>query len=428
MAILQVLLYAIVYWVFAPNFRYAIGPDFISYSAIAEKYASGDLSGAVNTWWSPAYSWLLAAGSLFTKDVLLANKMVQFLAGFPALLLLRRIIFLHSPLKKDWYAEWLLLAFIPALAWWALTADTPDLWAAVALLWFFGQVLRLTVQFSVKTAVFAGIAGAVAYWFKSYNFWFVAFFGLAILVHELFVRREKRNSIQQWLLVAIIFLAGALLWVGAMYSRTQQFTISGIGWHQPCTNEYVLKQKPIAAAADCAPLQLAATNRYSNWETPQTYPVMPISAYLREKGMGAVLQQNINDFFSAFTSRYQLLVLVLLVVFSWWYWRKWLFYYVAFWGIYCAGYWLFHLEARFFIMPSVLLMLGIVISYLRLAETITGKWLHTAGILVLMVLFAHSYLFNLWKFDSHTVPRRVHQFVQQQKVEPNKNIAAAAGL
>lgn len=427
-AILHVLFYTVLYWVFAPQFRFAFGPDFISYTAIAEKYSNGNFSGAVNAWWSPAYSWLLATGSFFSDDILLVNKLIQFFAGIVALLLLRRIIFFHTPVKKDVYAEWLLLAFVPALVWWALTADTPDFCAAVVLLWFLYQVLKLSVQFTVGFAVCAGVAGAVAYLFKSYNFWFISFFGLAVLLYEIIARRNLGSSIKKWGCVAVSFLLFSIIWVAVLQSRFQQFTISSIGWHQPCANEYVLTGKPIAAAADCAPLQFLTGNRYSNWETPGTYPMVSISAYLSENGIDHIFGRNIGHFFKSFVSRYQLIILVILLIAGRAGWRKFLFYYAAYWGIYCGGYFLFHLEARFFIMPSILLMLGITISYLRVAETITGKWLHTAGILALSVLFAHSYLYNLWKFNSSTVPQKVYRFVQQNPVEKNRNIAAAAGL
>ena len=41
--------------------RYFIDPDGISYLDIADKYLHGDWNGAVNTYFSPLYSWLFAA-------------------------------------------------------------------------------------------------------------------------------------------------------------------------------------------------------------------------------------------------------------------------------------------------------------------------------------------------------------------------------
>src|SRR5215831_15431337 len=41
--------------------RYNIEPDRISYLDIADKYLQRDWTAAVNAYWSPLYSWLLAA-------------------------------------------------------------------------------------------------------------------------------------------------------------------------------------------------------------------------------------------------------------------------------------------------------------------------------------------------------------------------------
>src|SRR5262245_66056250 len=41
--------------------RHLINPDGISYLDVASAYARGDFAEAVNAYWSPLYSWLLAA-------------------------------------------------------------------------------------------------------------------------------------------------------------------------------------------------------------------------------------------------------------------------------------------------------------------------------------------------------------------------------
>src|SRR5262245_7604809 len=41
--------------------RHTINPDGISYLDVADAYRAGDLAAALNAYWSPLYSWLLAA-------------------------------------------------------------------------------------------------------------------------------------------------------------------------------------------------------------------------------------------------------------------------------------------------------------------------------------------------------------------------------
>jgi hypothetical protein len=428
--LLLLVVYTILFWVFAPRFWHAFGPDFTSYVSISKKYASGNFGEAVNTWWSPAYSWLLGFFSFFGFDALTANKLIQFIAGIAAIFIIRRIIFFHTSLKKDIYAEGCCMAIVPALVWWGLTSDTPDFCSAIVLTWLLLLVLELSQRFSVKTTVLAGFAGALAYLFKSYNFWFVSAFGLLLLFWESVIQQKKIIPVfHQWKKAAAPFLFVSLIWILVISIKNRQLTVSAIAWHLPCTKEYVLQLKPVAAACDCAALQLDSTNLLSNWETPGRYPATPINEFLKTgQDNDAVFIRNARYFFSSFTSRYQLFLMLVLVILLWGFWRNQLYLYAAFWGIYCAGYLLFHLEARFFIMPSLLLMVVICVSFLRISETIRSNWMGLC-LLPIMVLMAHSYIYNLGKFQANTVPKQVHEFVQEQKkVFAGKRIAASAGM
>lgn len=425
--LIQVFLYSLLFWLFAPQFRFAFGPDFVSYTSIAKKYAAGNVSSAINSWWSPAYSWLLAICSIFSKDPLTANKILQFCAGIPAIFFIRRIIFFFSKEKKDMYAEWLCLAFVPALAFWGLTSDTPDFCSAIVLLWFFFLVLKLSALFSTRTAFLAGMAGALAYLFKSYNFYFITAFSLLVLLIELIKQKKPKQVFKGWIIVAGSFLTISLVWILLLTAKYNKVMISSIGWHEPCTNTYVLGIKHNAAAADCAPLQFDSANLISNWETPGHYFVASIQSFLEKEDISKTFLQNAGDFFRSFVSKYQLILLAVFVILLWNYWRKNGYLFLAFWAIYCGGYFLFHLEPRFFIMPSMLLMITISISFLRIAEILTGKWIHIGGLMLILVLFVHSYVFNLVKFDAKTVPKKVHDFAETQMLS-NKKIAAAAGL
>lgn len=47
--------------------RFSMDPDGISYLDVADRYAHGDWSHAINAYWSPLYSWLLAGGMLLVR-------------------------------------------------------------------------------------------------------------------------------------------------------------------------------------------------------------------------------------------------------------------------------------------------------------------------------------------------------------------------
>jgi hypothetical protein len=74
--------------------RHAINPDGISYLDVASAYARGDLGGAVNYYWSPLYSWLLAGMSLLVPAGAYWDAGVAHLTNF--------VTFVLSLLAFEW--------------------------------------------------------------------------------------------------------------------------------------------------------------------------------------------------------------------------------------------------------------------------------------------------------------------------------------
>jgi hypothetical protein len=75
--------------------RFVISSDGISYLEIARKYADGDWKGAVNAYWSPLFSWILAVVRLLTgkndRWELTSFHLVDFMAYVIALILFERL-------------------------------------------------------------------------------------------------------------------------------------------------------------------------------------------------------------------------------------------------------------------------------------------------------------------------------------------------
>ncbi|QUV78790.1 hypothetical protein [Chloracidobacterium thermophilum] len=66
-------------------YQFQINPDGIAYLDIAEKYARGDVWGAVNAYWSPLISWLTAGLRLLGLPPQVAIKLVLLTGGAVAL-------------------------------------------------------------------------------------------------------------------------------------------------------------------------------------------------------------------------------------------------------------------------------------------------------------------------------------------------------
>src|SRR5260370_12435591 len=73
-----------------PFFLYNIGPDATAYASIAGNYAAGRWMEAVNSHWSPMFSWLLAPFLISGLPVLIALKLLSVASGAFALYSTRR--------------------------------------------------------------------------------------------------------------------------------------------------------------------------------------------------------------------------------------------------------------------------------------------------------------------------------------------------
>src|SRR2546425_7873649 len=77
--------YAIGSIALSPLYAHLISPDTISYLSIAQHYLEGDWREAVNTNWSPIFSWLLAPLLELRIPGLAAARTLCFFSGLLAL-------------------------------------------------------------------------------------------------------------------------------------------------------------------------------------------------------------------------------------------------------------------------------------------------------------------------------------------------------
>lgn len=144
--------------------RHAVNPDGVSYLDVASAVASGDLAGSVNYYWSPLYSWLLAATALVVPPGAYWDAGVAHLANVVAFLLsLLAFEWLISEVYRtrrtrradlrergrEFVPDWLVLAVgYAAFVWVArylipLEKLTPDSLVAAAVYASVALVLRL---------------------------------------------------------------------------------------------------------------------------------------------------------------------------------------------------------------------------------------------------------------------------------------------
>ncbi|QQR52800.1 hypothetical protein IPG36_01610 [bacterium] len=127
-------LYALIGLGRLPAFRYQINPDGVAYIDLARLYADGQWWTAINAYWSPMFSWLLAPLIAIGLNPLIAGKLVQ-LGGGAGLLVAMWL------LSRHWRPRWMVWSLLGAMAVvilsWALTyGTTPDLVLAALVVGF----------------------------------------------------------------------------------------------------------------------------------------------------------------------------------------------------------------------------------------------------------------------------------------------------
>ncbi len=129
----DIIVILIIYFVLAGfslrYFQYKIAGDEISYIDIAHAYAEGHWGNAINGYWSPLFSWLMAPFILLFGFKPLygvyISKTVCILIGFLTFFSVRR---LSQTFTIDKMVERaLLFALIPAVVYFSLLYNTPDL-------------------------------------------------------------------------------------------------------------------------------------------------------------------------------------------------------------------------------------------------------------------------------------------------------------
>src|SRR5205823_5852007 len=91
------LLLAITCW---QGYAFRNGPDMISYISIAKEYFTGQWWEAVNTFWSPLFSWLIAAALATHMPPYPLMRVIVLLWGFIGLAGVRRLTIKYA-LSRD---------------------------------------------------------------------------------------------------------------------------------------------------------------------------------------------------------------------------------------------------------------------------------------------------------------------------------------
>ena len=221
--------------------------DLVSYLDVADAYAAGHWSAAINGTWSPLYSWILAAGRAIARPtpaeeypfvqvcnfLLFALALVAFeffrrqLASWRSRQFPDALVPAHRPVS-----EWtdVVLAYVPFL-WIALGVigagtASPDLLATACILWATGLLVRIMAGRRESLAFF-GFGAALGLGFFSHSF--VISLVPVFLAAALF-SSPVRRALPRVALAAVGFVLLAGPFIAALSYERGHFTYSDAGW------------------------------------------------------------------------------------------------------------------------------------------------------------------------------------------------------
>ena len=193
----------------------SLAPDAISYLSIGRDYAAGRWGEAVNGYWGPLMSWLLAPLLALHMADSAAVKAVAFLGGlaaFAGVITLSRRFAMSRPARS------ITLAIAGLMVIYMMLGTVPDLLLASVLLFYLAALLGSGYSNSIRPAVLCGVLGALAYSTKSYAFFFFgAHFTLANIFFWLRSHGPRRTQVvKNWMAGLAAFAILSAPWVAAI--------------------------------------------------------------------------------------------------------------------------------------------------------------------------------------------------------------------
>jgi hypothetical protein len=225
--------------------RFFLSPDALAYLDIASAYLRGDWKNAVNAYWSPLFSWLIALCLGTFRPAPYWESTVLHLLNFVGLLVTLRCFefffrsFLRMRGQSRWGAEQ--VESLPEVAWWALgyglflstslfiqtvIPTTPDMWVAVFTYIIAGLVLRIWAE-GGGGSLFAALGFTLGCAYLTKAFYFPLSF--VLLPTAWVATGNPRKTAKQFVLGLAAFVLVAGPWVAALSRAKGRITFGEVG-------------------------------------------------------------------------------------------------------------------------------------------------------------------------------------------------------
>lgn len=212
-----------------PGYRGQMNPDGVSYLTIARQYLRGHFADAVNGYWSPLYSWLLALLMAIGVESLLATKVLAILLGAGVIAsvwwLMRNLgVAVESRIIVS-------LTLFPILYFFGMDVTTPDLLMTAILLLYAAQMTSRRWGLRWWDGAISGLLAGLAYLAKAYALPLVGahfvIFGVArVLSRE---NGKRQRQLLQVLTGLVTFGLVVSAWSAALTYKYGYFTTGTTG-------------------------------------------------------------------------------------------------------------------------------------------------------------------------------------------------------
>jgi len=300
---------------------YVDNPDTISYITIARKYAHADFPNAVNGYWSPLISWMLALLMKLQRDEIITFKLLQILIGWFALYHFVKLA--HSFIHSSGVRVIVSLAFIPFLLSYSLLNLTPDLLFLSAILLYLRSVSEKEFFNHRHFGLIAGVLGVLMYFSKAFGFWFFLVHFTILSLKNILQTKEyafKRHLRKNYFQAMVCFIGIASIWIYLVSYKYGHFTISENASfnlsREVAAGPGEQNKLPVLSGGLYQPVNTTAVNA---WEDPgflTVTPLHPLSVAADMKLYREVLKRNLlTIYYFDFRRQTGIVFFILLVAF-----------------------------------------------------------------------------------------------------------------
>ena len=268
-------IYALLFFLLMPGYKYIIDPDAVGYIKIAERVASADYARSVNGLWSPLNAWLLVP---FLKAGMNAVLAARYLTGIFGCGSIIALFFLLNKFTVHKYAHvGIMSAATIVLLHYTFHELFADLLLVMMLLVYLNIVCSRNFINSNFKLILCGLFCAAGFYAKAYFFYF-GILHLAVTIFILLKHEQQKFSWLHWLgkfaIPIAVLLVSVIPWAFAMKGKYGKLTISTAGqFNQTWVLSTVYPQPKVLFVTP------HYEDSYSFWDDPTYWPAKPVTPF-----------------------------------------------------------------------------------------------------------------------------------------------------